>query len=120
RGMAERAGSAAEIRDPLARLRAALRAGDREQALREFARVPARTHAGRRGLELGLAQVRAELLRFCDRTRAAAALRAWLAAAPEDPEVWWRLAVQHRQAGEAEAMMRALAALERLSRSPAA
>ncbi|MFY0539768.1 hypothetical protein [Nannocystis pusilla] len=46
--------------------------------------------------------MQAELLRFRDRAGAAAAVRAWLAAAPDDPEAWWRVIVAQARAGEPE------------------
>lgn len=106
--------------DPLAALRAALRAGDRRGALVALAEAPAPTHPGARRLTRALAQVRAELLRFRDREGASAAVRAWLAAAPDDPEAWWRLTVAHARAGETEGLLRGLAALERMPGPPAA
>src|SRR5690606_22344090 len=44
---------------------------------------------------------------------AKAAVRAWLAASPDDPEAWWRLVVGHARAGEPEGALRGLVALER-------
>lgn len=107
------------VDDPLAGLRAALRGGDRRRALAELDRFPALPgHPGARRLARALAQVRAELLRFSD--RGAAALRAWLAAAPDDPAAWWRFVVQHARAGDAEGVARGLAALERTPGPPGA
>ena len=109
------------VEDPLAGLRAALRAGDRRRALAELDRFPALPgHPGARRLARALAQVRAELLRFVDRTRGAAALRAWLAAAPDDPAAWWRFVVQHHRAGDGEGVVRGLVALERTPGPPGA
>lgn len=111
--------SGGAVDDPLAGLRAALRSGDRRRALAELDRFPALPgHPGARRLARALAQVRAELLRFSD--RGAAALRAWLAAAPDDPAAWWRFVVQHARAGDAEGVARGLAALERTPGPPGA
>lgn len=113
--LAERAGDDGQVvedrvEDPLAGLRAALRAGDRRRALAELDRFPAMPgHPGARRLARALAQVRAELLRFHE--RGAAALRAWLATAPDDPAVWWRLVVGRGR--DADAVLRGLAALGR-------
>ncbi|MCY1009082.1 hypothetical protein OV079_26675 [Nannocystis pusilla] len=63
--------------------------------------------------------MQAELLRFRDRAGAAAAVRAWLAAAPDDPEAWWRVVVAQARAGEPEGVVRGLAALERVPGPPA-
>lgn len=106
--------------DPLAELRAALRAGDRAAALAALSYAPAPTHPGARRLTRALAQVQAELLRFRDRAGAGAAVRAWLAAAPDDPEAWWRVIVAQARAGEAEAVVRGLTTLERMPGPPAA
>ncbi|WP_434418923.1 hypothetical protein [Nannocystis pusilla] len=105
--------------DPLAELRAALRAGDRAAALTALSYAPAPTHPGARRLTRALAQVQAELLRFRDRAGAAAAVRAWLAAAPDDPEAWWRMIVAQARAGEPEGVVRGLTALERAPGPPA-
>lgn len=115
--LSERAGDDGQVEedrveDALAGLRAALRAGDRRGALAELDRFPAMPgHPGARRLARALAQVRAELLRFHE--RGAAALRAWLATAPDDPTVWWRLVVHHARSRDADAVLRGLAALGR-------
>lgn len=127
KGMSERAGMKGHVfedmsdgpEDPLAELRAALRAGDRAAALAALSYAPAPTHPGARRLTRALAQVQAELLRFRDRAGAAAAVRAWLAAAPDDPEAWWRVVVAQARAGEPEGVVRGLAALERAPGPPA-
>ncbi|MCY1071091.1 hypothetical protein OV090_40490 [Nannocystis sp. RBIL2] len=126
-GMSERTGMKGHVfkdmsdgpEDPLAELRAALRAGDRAAALTALSYAPAPTHPGARRLTRALAQVQAELLRFHDRAGAAAAVRAWLAAAPDDPEAWWRVIVAQARAGEPEGVVRGLAALERVPGPPA-
>ncbi|MCY1059825.1 hypothetical protein [Nannocystis sp. SCPEA4] len=112
-------GMSEEPDDPLAGLRAALRAGDRAAALSALGRAPAPTHPGGRRLTRALAQVRAELLRFHDPAAATQAVRAWLAAAPDDPAAWWRLVVANARAGEAEGIQRGLAALARMPGPPA-
>lgn len=107
--------------DPWRDLRVALADSDREAALAALAVAgPAPGAPGARRLARALAHVRANLWRHHDPVREAAALRAWLAAAPDDPEAWWRLTILHAREGDSAGVDLGLTALARRALSPAA
>ena len=109
--------------DPWRDLRVALASSDREAALAALAALaaagPAPGAPGPRRLARALAHVRANLWRHHDPVREAAALRAWLAAAPDDPEAWWRLTLLHAREGDSAGVDLGLTALARRALSPA-